>query len=319
MPTLDPDAFRLADLGRQAGKPPFEALTPAGARAAYAASWDVLQAPAQKVASVRDVTITASGAPLALRVYRGVGTLAGERLPALLFIHGGGWVIGNLQSHDRLCRALANAARACIVAVDYRLAPEHPYPAGLEDCKAAWQWLHAQAAELHVDPARIAVGGDSAGGNFAAVLALMGRDGSVPPAFQQTLLYPVVDAAAESDSYRTVAGVPLTAPTMRWFIGHYAPAEVRADWRVSPLRAASLAGLPPTLMLTVGNDPLCDEGRAYARRLEEAGVSVLAAHASGQLHGALLQGRLVPTSNTLLEMVGSALRRALNPAQAANP
>lgn len=315
MPTLDPDALRLVELGRQAGKPPFEALTPTEARSAYAASWDVLQAPAQEVALVRDVTITGPGGALPLRLYRGAQTGAGERLPALLFLHGGGWVIGNLQSHDRLCRALANAAHACVVAVDYRLAPEHPYPAGLEDCKAAWQWLHAQAGELQVDPARIAIGGDSAGGNFAAVLALMGRDGSVPAAFQQTLLYPVVDVAAESDSYRTVAGVPLTAPTMRWFIGLYAPPAVRADWRVSPLRAASLAGLPPTLVLTVGIDPLCDEGRAYARRLEDEGVSVLALHASGQLHGAVLQGRLVPTANTLLEMLGAALRRALHPSK----
>lgn len=314
MPTLDPDAARLVELGRQAGKPPFEALTPAEARAAYAASWDVLQPAAQEVASVRDLAIPGPAGTLALRVYRGAGTQAGEQLPAMLFIHGGGWVIGNLQSHDRLCRALANAARACVVAVDYRLAPEHPYPAGLEDCKTAWQWLHAQAGELHVDPARIAIGGDSAGGNFAAVLALMGRDGSVPAAFQQTLLYPVVDVAAESESYRTVTGVPLTAPTMRWFIGHYAPEARRADWRVSPLRAASLAGLPPALVLTVGIDPLCDEGRAYARRLEEEGVSVLALHASGQLHGAVLQGRLVPTANTLLEVLGAALRRALHPA-----
>lgn len=314
MPLLDPDAQRLVDLGRQAGKPPFEALTPEQARAAYAASWDVLQPATQEVASVRDLAMTGPAGELPLRVYRGAGTDPQELLPAMLYIHGGGWVVGNLQSHDRLCRALANAARACVVAVDYRLAPEHPHPAGLEDCASAWQWLHAQAAELRVDTSRIALGGDSSGGNYAAVLALMGRDGTVPAAFQQTLLYPALDLAAESESYRTVTGVPLTAATMRWFIDHYVPASDRGDWRVSPLRASSLAGLPPTLLLTVGNDPLCDEGRAYGQRLEADGVRVLAVHASDQLHGALMQGRMVRAANSLVEMIGVALRRVLHPA-----
>lgn len=315
MPTLDPDAQRLVDLARQAGKPPFEVLTPAEARTAYAASWDVLQSPAQAVASVRDIDIDGPAGELRLRVYRGAGTAAAERLPCLLFIHGGGWVIGGLESHDRLCRSLANAAGICVAAVDYRLAPEHPYPAGLDDCAAAWRWVHAHAADLAVAPERIAIGGDSAGGNFAAVLALMGRDGVLPPAFQQTLLYPVLDAVGESDSYRSVAGVPLTAVTMRWFIGLYTPdAGVRTDWRVSPLRAPRLGGLPPTLLFTAGNDPLCDEGRAYARRLEHEGVRVLALHASDQAHGVLMQGRMVRAANTLLDMIAAALRQALHPA-----
>ncbi len=312
MPLLDPDAQRLVDLGRAAGRPPFEALTPEQARAAYAASWDVVQPAAQEVASVRDLEIPGPRGRIGLRIYRGAGTDAHESLPALMFIHGGGWVIGNLQSHDRLCRALANAARACVVAVDYRLAPEHPYPAGLEDCACAWQWLHAQAAELQVDGSRIAIGGDSSGGNLAAVLALMGRDGEVPAAFRQALFYPVLDVAQESDSYRSVTNVPLTAATMRWFIDHYVSPSSRADWRVSPLRAASLAGLPPTLMLTVAHDPLCDEGRAYAARLEREGVRVLALHASDQLHGALMQGRMVAASNCLVDMLGTALRAALH-------
>jgi len=313
MLNLDPEALRLVELAARAGKPPYEALTPDQARQAYAASWDVLQAPTQEVASVRDLGIAGPAGELRLRIYRGRGTSDDQRIPCLVFAHGGGWVIGNLQSHDRLCRRLANAASSCVVAIDYRLAPEHPYPAGLDDCVAAWRWVHAQADALRVAPDRIGIAGDSAGGNYAAVIALMGRDGTVPPACHQTLLYPVLDLAAESASYRSVAGVPLTAATMRWFIGLYAPdAAARADWRLSPLRADSLAGLPPTLLFTAGQDPLRDEGQAYGRRLQEAGVPVLALHAGNQMHGVLMQGRLVRQANVLTEMLGTALRAALH-------
>lgn len=314
MPILDPDASRFVELARQAGRLPFEALTPTQARDAYAASWDVLQPPTQEVASVRDVEIQGPGGALKLRIYRGNGTLPDERAACLVFFHGGGWVIGSLQSHDRLCRSLANTAALCVVAVDYRLAPECPYPAGLEDCVTAWSWVHEHASDLVIQQERIAVGGDSAGGNYAAVIALMGRDGAVPPAFHQALLYPVVDIAAESDSYRSVADVPLTSATMRWFINHYAPdPSLRADWRLSPLRAKSLAGLPPTMIITVGHDPLCDEGQAYARRLQDENVQVLAIHASDQMHGVLMQGRVVRAANVLGEMVGLALRAGLSP------
>ncbi|WP_418320851.1 alpha/beta hydrolase [Piscinibacter sakaiensis] len=314
MPTLDADARRLVDLGRQAGKPPFEVLTPVQAREAYAASWDLLQPPAEPVASVRDIDIDGPGGVLRLRVYRGTGTAAGQCIPCLVFLHGGGWVIGGLESHDRLCRNLANAAGICVVAVDYRLAPEFPYPAGLDDCEAAWRWVHQHTAELSIEPERIAIGGDSAGGHHAAVLALMGRDGTVPAACHQTLLYPVTDIAAESDSYRSVADVPLTAATMRWFIDLYAPdPAARAHWKLSPLRAASFAGLPPALLLTVGHDPLRDEGRAYGERLHEAGVQMLSLHAGDQMHGVLLQGRMVRAANVLAEMLGTALRAALRP------
>ncbi len=314
MPSLDPDVRRLVEAGRQAGKPPFEALTPAQARAAYAASWDLLQAPAPAVGEVRDLSIDGPAGPLALRLYRPAQAEPGEPLPALLFLHGGGWVIGNLDSHDRLCRSLCHLARACVVAVDYRLAPEHPFPAALDDSACAWRWLQAQAAALHIDAGRIGIGGDSAGGNLAAVIALTARDGAFAAPCLQLLLYPVVDAAADdTGSYRTVTGVPLTAATMRWFIGHYAPPAVRGDWRVSPLRRDSLAGLPPTILFTVAHDPLCDEGRAYGRRLEDAGVPLLALHAGDQIHGALMQGRPVRAARTLLEMLGTALRASFEP------
>jgi acetyl esterase len=313
MPSFDPDLEAMLALARKADRPPFEALTPDQARVAYAASWDVLQPPVQQVAALRDITIPGPGGALGLRIYRAMGSQADEPLPCLLFLHGGGWVIGNLESHDRLCRILTNRARICVVAVDYRLAPEHRFPAALDDCVAALQWVSSHAAELAIEPGRIGVGGDSAGGNLAAVLALMGRDGSAPATVFQALLYPVLDLTASSASYaRITTGVPLTAATMHYFIGHYTPdAADRLDWRASPSMAASLAGTPPALVLTVAHDPLCDEGRAYARRLEDEGVRVTAIHLSDHMHGMLMHGKLIQASNRMLDAIAAATGEAL--------
>jgi acetyl esterase/lipase len=306
VPTFDPDVERLIEAGRKANAPPFEALSPEQARAAYAASWDILQPNAEEVASQRDVTIPGKGGELRLRIYRGLDTRADEKLPCLLFLHGGGWVIGNLDSHDRLCRRFANIAEICIVAVDYRLAPEHPFPAALDDSVTALQWVHNNAASLSILPGR--------SGNLAAVLALMGRDGTVPPAIYQALVYPVVDlSTTDTESYRTVSGVPLTAPTMDYFIQHYTPrASDRLDWRASPLKAKSLAGAPPALVMTVTHDPLCDEGRAYARRLEQDGVRVTSLHMSDHMHGMLMHGKLVRASNIIVDFIGAVIRDALH-------
>ena len=314
MATLHPEVERLIELARQAGRPPFEALSPDEARAAYAASWDILQPAAVDVASVRDIGVPGPAGEIRLRIYRGLDTQPTERLPCMVFLHGGGWVIGNLESHDRLCRRLANVARICIVAVDYRLAPEHRFPAALDDAAAALRWVADNAEMLAVEPRRIAVGGDSAGGNLAAVLGLMARDGSVPAVMYQALVYPVVDLSAESDSYRTMTdGVPLTAATMRYFIDHYTPqASDRADWRASPLKATSLKGVPPSLVVTVANDPLCDEGRAYARRLEDEGVRVTSLHLSDHVHGMLMHGKLIRPSNVVVDIVGSLIGDALH-------
>lgn len=311
---LDPKVEALLAVIRSAGKPPFEQLTPEQARSAYAAGWDFLQEATQEVAQVQDVVIAGPGGDLTLRVYRGAGTRADEALPCLVFLHGGGWVIGNLDSHDRLCRRLANETRICVVAVDYRLAPEHPFPAAVEDSLAALRWVSSAASPLVIQKDRIAVGGDSAGGNLAAVLALMGRDGLAPRVMYQALIYPVTDLTCCSESYqRITSGVPLTAATMDWFIRHYVPASVNLkDWRVSPLHASSLAGTPPALVVTVGGDPLCDEGRAYARRLEDEGVRVASLHMSDQLHGAALQGRQVPAGSLILDWVGAQLRYVMH-------
>lgn len=295
MPSLHPAIARFLAALRAAGRPAFQDLSPAEARAAYAAGRPLLQSPPEDVADVRDLAIAVPGGPLPLRIYRGEGCGETGPQPCLLFLHGGGWVIGDLDSHDGLCRRLANAARCRVVAVDYRLAPEHPFPAALDDAAAALRWLVGEAGALGIDPARLAIGGDSAGGNLAAVLALMGRDGLVPATAFQMLLYPVLDVTMTSASYaRVTGGVPLTAATMRYFADHYLPTGLdRTDWRVSPLRAASLAGTPPAFVLTVAEDPLAAEGRDYAARLEAEGVRVTALHLSDHIHGMLMMGQVL--------------------------
>lgn len=307
---LDPGAQRVRDLIREAGRPPLHTLSPAEARAVSAASRPVLQPDPPPVALVEDLAYPGPAGAIRLRRYRGLGTDPAAALPCLLFLHGGGWVIGDLDSHDQLCRALANHLGACVVAVDYRLAPEHIFPAAVEDCAAALRFVAAEAAALGIDGARIAVGGDSAGGNLAAVLALMGRDGAVPAPGYQMLLYPVTDLAANTPSYlRCIEGYPLTSATMRWFIDHYAPqAAQRIDWRGSPLRAASLARLPPAFVMTCGHDPLADEGIAYARRLDEEGAHVTHLHVADQMHAFLTMGRFIPASDLTLRQAAAALR-----------
>nr|WP_246526733.1 alpha/beta hydrolase [Plastoroseomonas hellenica] len=302
---------------RAAGRPAFETLSPTEARRVYAAGRTVLQPDPVDVAETR--ALMAGTVPL--RLYRGVGTMPAEVLPCLLYLHGGGWVFGDLDTHDGVCRRLANDARCCVVSVDYRLAPEHPFPAAIEDAAAALAWVARNAAELGIDGARIAVGGDSAGGNLAAVLALMGRDGSLPRSVFQALLYPATDLTMASGSYaRITEGVPLTATTMRWFIDHYTPDPAsRQDWRASPLRATSLAGLPPALVLSCGLDPLCDEARHYAERLAAEGVRVTALHLGDHIHGLLTMGRLIGMADGITTFVAAALSDAWRTPPGATP
>lgn len=309
MPALHPDVQALLAMLRAANAQPLEALPPEAARRGYLAGRRALQPPADPVAEIRDLAAPSPAGPVPLRLYRGEGTAPGTPLPCLLYLHGGGWVLGNIESHDWVCRRLANLTRACVIAVDYRLAPEHPFPAAVEDAAAALAFVVERAEGLGVDPARLAVGGDSAGGNLAAVLALMGRDGTVPQTAMQVLLYPSVDLGLTSEGFeRITEGQPLTAGTMRYFVDHYAPEpRDRTDWRASPARAASLAGTAPALVLTCGHDPLCEEGRLYAHRLEREGVPVTALHLSDQTHGILTMSRVVRTSATVLAFVAEAL------------
>lgn len=314
---LDPDAQVVLDMMRAAGRPSFEALSPAEAREAYANSRRVLQPAREDVAESRDLVAPGPHGDIPLRLYRPNGTEASEVLPVLVFYHGGGWLLGGLDSHDGVCRRFANAARCRVVSVDYRMAPEHKYPAAVDDCAAATRWVFDQAAAIGVDPARVAVGGDSAGGNLAAVMALMARDGTLPPLAFQLLIYPATDMMMTSVSSQTLTqGLPLTTSTMRWFIDHYlrSAADGR-EWQASPLRAADLSGTAQALVLTCAHDPLCDEGAAYAQRLEREGVRVTYLHFADQFHGFMSMGRIVRAADLAIDMMAAALRKALWPPQ----
>jgi acetyl esterase len=306
---LDPESLRVIALIREIGRPPLHTLSPEAAREAYTGSRTVLQPEPPEVAEVEDLTYPGPAGPVRLRRYRGAGTAAGAPLPCLLFMHGGGWVIGDLESHDQVCRTLANYARCCVVSVDYRLAPEHKFPAAVEDSAAALRFVASEAARLRIDPSRIAVGGDSAGANLAAALALMGRDGTVPLPGFQLLLYPAVDLGGTRAAHqRFTDGYPLVTVTMRWFIEHYLAQPSQAhDWRASPLRAPSLSGTPPAYVMTAGHDPLVDEGIAYAKRLEVEDVRVTHVHMTDQMHGFLTMGRFISASDLALRQAAAAL------------
>ena len=251
-----------------------------------------------------------TGSTIPLRLYRGAAARPGGRLPALVYFHGGGWVIGDLDTHDSLCRHLANAGRCIVVSVDYRLAPEHKFPAAVEDCFAATSWVANEAAALGIDPDRLAVGGDSAGGNLAAVVSLLARDRGAPELSHQLLLYPAVDCAMTHPSHdRFAEGFLLTRATMRWFYGHYLQAQQDvADWRASPLRAPEFSGVAPALVLTAGNDVLSDEGEAYARRLREHGVPVELRPFPNQIHGFLTMGKIVRAAQPALDGIAALLQ-----------
>jgi len=309
---LDLASQRVMDLFVQSGRPPVETLTPVEAREVQIAGRPILLPDPPPVALMRNLTAPGPAGPIPIRLYRGADTDADALLPCLVYYHGGGWVICDLDSHDWVCRRLANLAGCAVVSVDYRLAPEHKFPAAVEDCAAATTFVAREGASLGIDTSRIAVGGDSAGGNLAAVMALMARDGGLPPLVLQLLLYPAVDFAMDYPSYRTMAeGYLLTTAAMRWFGGHYLNDDAdRDDWRASPIRALSVADVAPAYVLTCAYDPLCDEGIAYAARLRDEGVSVVHDHAADQMHAFLVLGRLVPAAYSGTEAAAFAVRAA---------
>jgi acetyl esterase len=280
---LDPQARALLDQMAEAGAPPFESLSPEQAREMIVAMRDLAGSPEQ-VAKVEDSQIPTPDGKIPVRIYTPEG--AGP-FPILVYFHGGGWVIGSVDTIDAPCRALANGAGCIVVSVDYRLAPEHKFPAAAEDCYAATKWVADHAAELGGDRERIAIGGDSSGGNLTAVVALMARDRGGPKLVFQLLIYPVTDYNFGTGSYQQNAdGYLLTKNAMVWFWNHYLRNE--DDGRnpyASPLQARDLSGLPPAFVITAEFDPLRDEGEAYAARLREAGVPVDAKRYDGMIHG----------------------------------
>jgi acetyl esterase len=310
---LDPQAQDVINLVIKSGRPAYNTLSPKEARQLFRETRPAATPTPAEIGAVRDLTADGPGGPIPVRVYRPAGVAAGTALPVLVYYHGGGWVIGDLDTHDVQCRQITAEAGITVVAVDYHLAPEHKFPAAVDDAWAATRWVVARAGELGVDPARLAVAGDSAGGNLAAVVALMARDAGGPAIALQVLIYPVTDVGAESKSYSDFAeGYMLTRDGMRWFTSHYlkTPSDAQ-DWRVSPLRAASLAGLPPALVITAGFDPLRDEGAAYARRLTEAGGQVDYINYGGMIHGFMPMGKLLATGNRATSHVALSLRQAL--------
>jgi acetyl esterase len=242
-----------------------------------------------------------------VRLYRPIGSSPSDVLPVLVYFHGGGWVIGSIDSHDSSCRALANNADCAVVSVEYRLAPEHPFPAGFDDCVGATTWVARNGSELGTDPSRLAVGGDSAGGNLAAAVALHARDNDGPDIAFQLLIYPVTDGSLGSASYvSNEKGYFLTKADMEWFWGLYgAP---RDDWRASPIHALDFAALPPALVLTAEFDPLRDEGEAYAARLRDAGVRSSVTRYPGMIHGFFGMGDTLDDARIAVAEAVAALR-----------
>ena len=283
---VDPQIQQVIDALAGSDFGPVHAQSPAAARAQYVRMIEARGVAPAPVGAVEDRTIPGPAGDLPVRIYHPV--LDAPTLPAFVYFHGGGHVIGNLDTHDAVARNLCNGGGCIVVSVDYRLAPEHKFPAAADDAFAAVRWCAAHGAEIGIDPRRIAIGGDSAGGNLAAVAALMARDAGGPAIRLQVLVYPVADYACDTESYRTYAdgyGM-LDARSMRWFRDHYLRGEAdRLDWRAAPLHAGDLSGLPPALVLTAQCDVLHDEGEAYAQRLRAAGVDVDYRDSAGMIHG----------------------------------
>ena len=269
------------------------------------------------IGKVEDRTIPGPGGELDVRIYTPL-TTSSNVLAGLVFFHGGGFVLGDLDTHDDLCRVLANESGFRVVSVDYRLAPEHPFPAAVDDCFAATKWVAANAGTLGIDAKRLAVGGDSAGGNLAAVVAQLARDDGPNIAFQ-LLIYPVAQLGApDTPSMRENAkGYFLEKEGMDWFTRLYAPdKDSRHDPRLSPLQAKDLSGLPPAYVITAGFDPLRDEGRDYADALDKAGVSITYVNYPGMVHGFFSMRSLIPKAREAVAAAAAALREGVNPGSA---
>jgi acetyl esterase len=264
------------------------------------------------VASVQLLLAPGPGGPIPVRGYRPKGAGKDEVLPALVYFHGGGWVIGDLDTHDVVCRTLCNAARCAVFSVEYRKAPEAPFPAAVDDCFAALSFVFSNSNSLRINARQIAVGGDSAGGNLATVAALLARDAGGPALSYQLLIYPGTDQRMGHPSVeRNGDGYLLTKKSMLYFRGHYLPRGADwQDWRASPLLAKSLAKLPPAYVMTAGYDPLVDEGKAYADRLAKEGVPTVYRNYADMVHGFITMGRVLDTANAALADCAAELRKA---------
>jgi acetyl esterase len=309
--TLDPQLQLLLRLMAAAGLPRLETMSAPDARQLFRDSARLLACEAAPLARVFDRSLPGPHGDIPVRVY--VPTSGTSPQPVLLYYHGGGWTIGDLDTHDSVARSFAALSDCIVVSVDYRLGPEHRLPAAFDDALAAFTWVATHAAEIGGDPTRLAVGGDSAGGNLAAAVSQYTvASGTRAPDFQ-LLIYPVTDLGAETESYETFAeGFYLTRGAMRWFRANYlGEAGTGKDWRCSPLRAESVAGLPPTFLMTAGFDVLRDEGKAYAARLMEAGVDVDYRNYESLIHGFISMTGVVREARRAFDDAAAALRTGL--------
>lgn len=317
MTALNPQARQVLDLMEASGMPPLDEMSVADARTASATAFASLsskQVKPEEVAEVRELSMDGPAGAIGLRLYRPAGSQASQALPGLVYFHGGGWVICDLDTHDQICRRLCNASGCAVVSVDYRLAPEHKFPAAVDDCFAATCWVADHAATLGINADRLAVGGDSAGGNLSAVVSLMARDAGVPKIRHQLLFCPATDMGGDTGSFDTNGeGYFLTKALMQWFFDHYLNGEQDvANWRASPLRAASHAELPSASVFVIGFDPLRDEGVAYAERLRQAGVAVELVRFDDQIHDFPLMDAVISAADDFYNQAGPMLRKALS-------
>jgi acetyl esterase len=305
---LDPLAQAFLEQLAASGAPPLHELSVEQARQVIVELFATQDEP-DPVGTVEDRMIPGADGEMPVRIYTPQGQ---GPFPVLVYFHGGGWVIGNREAYDPTCRALTNAAGCLVVSVEYRLAPEHKFPAAPEDCYAAVQWVAAHAAAMRGDAARLAIGGDSAGGNLTAVVAHMARDRGGPPLVYQLLVYPVTNYGYDTVSYQENAdGYLLTKDAMMWFWNHYLRSATDGnDPQASPLRAQNLRDLPPALVLTAEFDPLRDEGEAYARRLQEAGVPVTLKRYDGMIHGFFSLGKVFAQGKQAIQEAANGLRAA---------
>ena len=306
---VDPQVQTILDALEAAGGSKFVEMSAVDARAWFNAFRRPFDIP---IGDVENRQIPGPGGDIPIRIFTPVQTSSDPR-PVIVYFHGGGWVVGDLDSHDVVCRSLANASGCKIVSVDYRLAPEHPWPAAPDDCFAAVEWVAAHAADLGVDANRLAVAGDSAGGNLAAAITLRARAAHGPHIAFQLLIYPAVDATMSLPSNEANGrGYFLEKAGMDWFYGHYLPNPAEAkNPDVSPLFAADLTGLPPAYVVTAEYDPLRDEGRAYAEKLQAAGVSVDYINYPTMIHGFFGFQAVVDVSKEAVRLAGEAVAKAL--------
>jgi acetyl esterase len=298
---------------RRANRPPFHTMTAQEARRSYDAAAEILEFPRAPLARVDTLCIPSfDGATLPARLYAGTRAGGGEALPAMLYLHGGGFTIGSLETHDSLCRQVALRSGAAVIALDYRLAPEHRFPTAVDDAWAALSWLAANAAALGLDAARLAVGGDSAGATLAATCAIHARDIGLPLRLQ-VLITPGTTAHADTPSQREFAhGYLLEAADIAWFFDQYIERSQRSDWRFAPLEADALDDVAPACVVLAECDPLLDEGIAYADRLRAAGVPVALEIHRGVTHDFIKLGRLLPEAETAQAAIGAALKAAFD-------